>query len=113
MVGATPVFVPLEDPDFTFDPDALRRAFSKKTRAIVITTPHNPLGKVFTVEELTTIAHLCRVFDVIAITDEIYEYITYDGTRHVSMASLPGMARRTVTISGFSKTYGVTGWRLG
>ncbi len=113
LAGATPRFVRLEAPDFTFDPDKLRAAFGPKTRAIILNSPHNPTGKVFDRDELETIAELCRTHDVLALTDEIYEYILYDGARHVSIASLPGMAERTITISGLSKTYSATGWRVG
>ena len=113
MAGATPVFVPLEPPDYRFDPVRLRAAFSPKTRAIVLNTPNNPTGRAFTREELQQIADLCIEFDVLAITDEIYEHILYDGNRHISLATLPGMAARTVTISGASKTFSVTGWRIG
>jgi aminotransferase len=111
--GAKPVYVPLEPPDFTFDPDRLARAFSPRTRAIVFNSPNNPTGKVFTLPELETIAELCQRHDVLAITDEIYEHIVYDGRRHVPIATLPGMGERTVTISGISKSYSVTGWRIG
>ncbi len=113
LCAAKPVFVALRPPDFTFDRTELRQAFSARTRAIIINTPHNPSGHVFTRAELEFIADLCREYGVVAVTDEIYEYILYDGRRHVSMGSLPGMAERTVTISGLSKTYSVTGWRLG
>lgn len=113
MCGGVPRFVELREPDFRFDPDELRRAFTRRTRAVIINTPHNPSGRVFTAEELQLIADLCIEYDAVAITDEIYEYMTYDGRRHLSIASLPGMWERTVTISGFSKTYSVTGWRLG
>jgi len=111
--GAKPVFVPLRAPEFTFDREELRAAFSPRTKAIVINTPHNPTGKVFTREELAYIAALCRDHGVLAITDEIYEHIRYDGHAHVSIATLPDMADRTITISGLSKTYSVTGWRIG
>jgi len=111
--GAKPVFVPLEPPDFSFDPDRLRRAFGPRTRAIVFNSPNNPTGKVFTRRELETIAALCQEYDVLAITDEIYEHIVYDGERHVPIATLPGMWDRTITISGISKSYSVTGWRIG
>jgi aspartate/methionine/tyrosine aminotransferase len=113
LSGAVPRFVKLRAPDWSFDPDELRRAFNKKTRAIVINTPNNPTGKVFTREELSLIASLCQEFDVLAITDEIYEHILYDGAVHIPIATLPGMAERTVTINGMSKTYAVTGWRVG
>ena len=105
--------VTLRGDDFAFDPDELRAAFTTKTKAIVVNTPCNPCGKVFTRAELALIAGLCQEHDVLAITDEIYEYILYDGHEHVSLASLPGMRERTITISGFSKTYNMTGWRLG
>jgi len=104
---------PTADGQWVFDPAELRRAFNERTKAIIINTPHNPTGKVFTREELQVIADLCIAHDVIAITDEIYEFITYDGARHIPIATLPGMAERTITISGMSKTFSVTGWRLG
>ena len=110
--GAVPRFVALRPPDWSFDPDQLRAAFNAKTRAIVINTPHNPTGKVYSRAELELIAQLCMEHGAIAITDEIYEHLVYRG-RHVSIATLPGMAERTITISGASKTYSVTGWRVG
>lgn len=113
LCDGVPVFVELHEPDFRFDAGELRRAFTPRTRAIIINTPHNPTGHVFDAGELALIAELCQEHDVIAITDEIYEYITYDGHEHISIASLPGMWERTITVSGFSKTYSVTGWRLG
>ena len=88
-------------------------AFNDRTKAIILNTPNNPTGKVFTMEELGVIADLCRAWDVVAISDEIYEHIVYDGARHVPIASLEGMADRTVTINSLSKTYSVTGWRVG
>jgi aminotransferase len=112
LSGAIPRYVALRPPDWTFDPDDLRRAFSSKTRAIVINTPHNPTGKVYTRTELELVAELCIAHDAIAITDEIYEHLVYEG-EHLSLATLPGMADRTVTISGASKTFSVTGWRVG
>jgi aspartate/methionine/tyrosine aminotransferase len=112
IAGATPRYVTLHEPDFSFDPAELGAAFSNRTKAIIINTPHNPTGKVFSRAELETIAELCRRFDSLAITDEIYEHITYDGRRHVSIGSLDGMGERTITISGLSKTYSITGWRL-
>jgi aminotransferase len=112
LCGATPVYVPLRPPENTFDPDELRRAFSARTKAIIVNTPNNPTGRVFTREELETIAALCREFDVIAVTDEIYEHIRYEG-EHIPIATLEGMADRTVTISGASKSFSVTGWRVG
>ncbi len=111
LSGAIPIVVPLIPPDWHFDQDQLRLAFNPKTRAIVINTPHNPTGKVYNRAELEFIAQLCREFDVLAITDEIYEHLIYRG-EHVSIALLPGMRERTITISGLSKTYSVTGWRL-
>ena len=96
-----------------FDPDELAAAFNDKTKAIIINTPNNPTGKVFTRDELETIAALCRKWDVIAISDEIYEHIIYDGRAHMPIATIEGMADRTVTINGLSKTYSVTGWRVG
>jgi aspartate/methionine/tyrosine aminotransferase len=113
MCGGTPIYVELHEPHFRFDPDELRRAFTSRTKAIIVNTPHNPTGRVFGDDELRQIAELCQEHDVLAITDEIYEHITYDGRTHRSIASLPGMWERTITISGFSKTYSVTGWRLG
>ena len=110
--GAVPRYVTLRAPDWSFDADELRRAFSPKTRAIVVNTPHNPTGKVYSQAELDLIAQLCAEHNAIAITDEIYEYLVYRG-RHISLATLPGMRGRTVTISGASKTYSVTGWRIG
>lgn len=110
---ATIRWVPLEGREFSIDPAKLRAAFGPKTRAIVINTPHNPVGKVFNRDELQMIADLCIEFDALALTDEIYEHMVYDGRDHVSIASLPDMAERTVTISGLSKTFAVTGWRLG
>jgi L-glutamine---4-(methylsulfanyl)-2-oxobutanoate aminotransferase len=111
LSGATPVVVPLVPPDWHFDRDQLRRAFSARTRAIIVNTPHNPTGKVYSRDELAFIAGLCQEFDALAITDEIYEHLVYRG-EHVSIAGLDGMRDRTVTINGLSKTYSVTGWRL-
>jgi aspartate/methionine/tyrosine aminotransferase len=112
LSGAQPRYVALRPPDWAFDPDELRAAFGPRTRAIVVNTPHNPTGKVYTRDELELVADLCREHDAIAITDEIYEHMVYEG-EHVSIATLPGMAERTITISGASKTYSVTGWRIG
>jgi len=113
LSGATPRYVTLREPNWTFDPDVLAAAFNERTKAIIINTPNNPTGKVFSRAELETIAALCRKWDVIAISDEIYEHIIFDGHAHVPMATLEGMADRTVTINGLSKTYSVTGWRVG
>src|SRR6201993_167946 len=118
LSGARPKFVKLRPPkedggEWTFDEKELRRAFDKHTKAIILNTPNNPTGKVFTRAELEIIRDLCLEFNVRAITDEIYEHIIYDGTEHISMVSLDGMRDRTVTINGMSKTYSVTGWRVG
>ena len=110
--GAVPRYVALHAPDWSFDPDELRRAFGSRTRAIVVNTPHNPTGKVFSRPELELIAELCIEHGAIAITDEIYEHLVYRG-EHVSIATLQDMADRTITISGASKTFSVTGWRVG
>jgi aspartate/methionine/tyrosine aminotransferase len=113
FAGGEPIWVPLPPPDFTLDEAQLRAAFAQQPRAIIINTPHNPTGRVFTREELGLIAKLCIEYDTIAITDEIYEHILYDGREHVPLATLPGMAERTITTSGLSKTYAATGWRVG
>lgn len=113
LCGATPRFVKLAEPDWSLDEGELRRAFGPKTRAIVLNTPNNPTGKVFSKAELERIASLCAEYNVVAIADEIYEHILYEGERHVSIASLPGMEERAVTINSLSKTYSVTGWRVG
>ncbi len=110
--GATPVYVTLRPPHFTFDPAELRAACSPRTKAIIVNTPHNPSGHVLSRAELEHVAAVCQEFDCLAITDEIYEHIVYDGRTHLSLATLPGMRERTITISGLSKTYSVTGWRL-
>ena len=112
IAGARPVYVPLRPPENVFDRDELRKAFGPRTKAIIVNTPNNPTGRVFTRDELTFIASLCIEHDVVAVTDEIYEHIRYEG-EHIPMATLPGMAERTVTISGASKTFSVTGWRVG
>jgi aminotransferase len=118
LSGATPRFVALREPsspggDWTFDADELAAAFNNRTRAIIVNTPNNPTGKVFTRDELTAIARLCQHWGALAVTDEIYEHILYDGATHVPMAALEGMADRTVTINSVSKTFSVTGWRVG
>ena len=127
LSGATPRYVTLREPlgsaraedsssltgSWTFDPDELAAAFNAKTKAIILNSPNNPTGKVFTRDELETIAALCRKWDVLAISDEIYEHIIYDGHRHIPIATIEGMADRTVTINSLSKTYSVTGWRVG
>lgn len=113
MAGIIPHFVSLHEPDYVFDPRELRAAFHPRTRLILINSPHNPTGRVFTIDELGMIARLCQEFGVIAVTDEIYEHILYDGYKHVSLGSLDGMQDRTVTISGLGKSYALTGWRVG
>ena len=118
LSGAKPIFVKLRPPtsadgEWTFDEHELRAAFHPHTKAIILNTPNNPTGKVFSRAELEVIRDLCVEFNVVAITDEIYEHIIYDGVQHISIASLDGMADRTVTINGLSKTYSVTGWRVG
>jgi aspartate/methionine/tyrosine aminotransferase len=112
LAGATPRFVSLREPDWRIDPDELRAAFSGRTKAIVVNTPNNPSGRVFDESEMRLIAHLCQEFDCLAITDEIYEHLVYEG-KHLSMLSFAGMRDRTVMISGLSKSYSVTGWRVG
>jgi aminotransferase len=111
--GAVPVWVPLEPPDFAFDPDRLARAVTPRTKAVIFNSPNNPSGKVFSRADLEVIADVCLRHGLLAITDEIYEHIVYDGLGHTPIATLPGMAERTVTISGASKSYSVTGWRVG
>src|SRR5690242_21248503 len=113
LCGAVPRFVHLRPPDWSFDPEELRRAFSPRTKAIILNSPNNPTGKVFSREELTFIASLCQEFDALAITDEIYEHILFDGAAHVPIMSLPGMRDRAVLVNSLSKTYSVTGWRVG
>ena len=113
LCDAKPRFVTLHEPDWHFDEQELKRVFNKKTKAIVINTPNNPTGKVFSREELQFIADLCVKWGVVAVTDEIYEHILYDGTKHISIASLPGMRDQTITINSISKTYSLTGWRVG
>jgi len=111
--GATPRYVQLRRPDWSFDEKELAAAFNNNTKAIIINTPNNPTGKVFGREELKIVADLCQKWDVLAITDEIYEHIIYDGTVHVSPITLDGMRERTIVVNGMSKTYSVTGWRVG
>jgi len=113
LCGAQRKLVSLRAPDWTFDPDELRRAFSPKTKAIILNSPNNPTGRVFTRAELMVIAELCQEFDALAITDEIYEHILYDSASHIPIATLPGMRERSVLVNSMSKTYSVTGWRVG
>ncbi len=113
LCSATRRLVTLHAPDWTFDREELARAFNSRTKAIIVNTPNNPTGRVFSREDLEFIAALCQEYDALCITDEIYEHITYDGAEHVPMITLPGMRDRTVTINSMSKTYSVTGWRVG
>jgi aminotransferase len=113
LCGAQSRYVALRAPDWTFDPEELRRAFTPKTKAIILNSPNNPTGKVFTRGELEIIAALCREFDALAITDEIYEHILYDGAVHIPITTLPGMRERSILVNSMSKTYSVTGWRVG
>jgi N-succinyldiaminopimelate aminotransferase len=113
MAGGVPVAVTLHAPSFRFDPRELREAFSSRTKAIILNTPHNPTGTVFSRSELTMIAALCEEFDVLAIADEVYEHIVFDNEEHVRLATLPGMRERTLTLSGAGKTLSCTGWRIG
>lgn len=113
MCGGRCIQVPLEPPSWRFDPDKLRAAFSDKTRGIIVNTPHNPTGTVFNLEELTLIRDLCVTHDVIAVTDEVYEFLTYEGATHHSLVALGGMRERTVTISSTGKSFSMTGWKVG
>jgi len=113
LSGARPRYVTLRSPGWSYDSKELAAAFNRNTKAIIINTPNNPTGKVFTRKELEEISRLCIKWDVLAITDEIYEHILYDNETHISMASIQGMAPRTITINSLSKTYSVTGWRVG
>jgi aspartate/methionine/tyrosine aminotransferase len=113
FAGGIPVWVPLRPPTYRFDPQELARAFEGGARAVLFNSPHNPSGRVFTQEELNVIRDLCVQHDAIAITDEIYEHLVFDDHRHIPIATLPGMAERTITICGLGKTFAVTGWRVG
>jgi N-succinyldiaminopimelate aminotransferase len=113
MAGVRPRYVALRGQSWTFDSDELANAFNHRTRAIIVNTPHNPTGKVYSRDELSVIATLCRKHNVIAITDEVYEHILYDSIVHTRLATLPGMAERTLTISSLGKTFSVTGWKIG
>lgn len=113
LAGAESRVVRLRAPDWSFDPNELRRAFSPRTKAVILNSPNNPTGKVFNAGELGLIADLCREFDALAITDEIYEHILYDGAVHIPIATLEGMRERTVLVNSMSKTFSVTGWRVG
>jgi len=113
IAGGIPKFVTLRPPDWSFDADHLESLFSERTRAIIINTPHNPTGKVFTHDELSFIADLCKRYDALVVTDEVYEHLVYGDNKHISIATLPDMRDRTVTISSASKTFSVTGWKAG
>ena len=113
LTGAEPIYVPLHPPEFRFDPDELRRAFERGPKALILCNPANPSGRVFSREELECIAGLAQEFDIWVITDEVYEHIVYPPHRHTYMAALPGMFGRTLSCSSLSKTYSITGWRLG
>jgi aspartate/methionine/tyrosine aminotransferase len=113
LSGASRRFVTLHPPDWSFNREELRRAFSERTKAIIINTPNNPTGKVFTHDELQLIADLCQEHNALAITDEIYEHIIYDGAVHTPIIQISGMRNRTILVNSMSKTYGVTGWRVG
>ena len=114
FAGGEPVWVPIRPPEFRLDPNELRRAFAQpRVKAVIFNTPHNPTGRVFRRDELACIAELCVEYNVVALSDEIYEHMVYDGLEHIPIVTLPGMAERTVTISGLSKSYSVTGWRVG
>ncbi|HEX9341604.1 MAG TPA: aminotransferase class I/II-fold pyridoxal phosphate-dependent enzyme [Thermoplasmata archaeon] len=111
--GARPRYVRMAWPDWTVDEEALKAAFTDRTKVLILNTPNNPTGKIFTRDELRVIADLCAEHDVVAVTDEIYEHIVFEGAKHVSLATVGDMAERTITINGLSKTYSATGWRVG
>ncbi|XP_073063323.1 uncharacterized protein [Primulina eburnea] len=113
LAGGVPVYVALDPPYWTLSPDKLEKTFTDNTKALVLNSPHNPTGKVFTKDELDIIAGACQRWDVFVVTDEVYEHITFDNEKHLSIASLPEMQRRTIITSSLSKTFSVTGWRVG
>nr|MCU0481053.1 aminotransferase class I/II-fold pyridoxal phosphate-dependent enzyme [Anaerolineae bacterium] len=113
MAGGVPVYVPLYPPNWELNMDELRAAFNPKTRVIILNTPHNPTGKVFSREELTIIADLCKEYDVVAISDEVYEHLIFDDAVHIPIATLPDMFERTITVGSAGKTFGMTGWKAG
>ena len=113
LCGAEPIYVPLTPPDFRFDPEVLEDAFRQKPKALILCNPSNPCGRVFTREELAVIAALAEEYDAYVITDEVYEHIVYAPHRHTYFAALPGMRQRTISCSSLSKTYSITGWRMG
>jgi aspartate/methionine/tyrosine aminotransferase len=113
VAGGTPVCVTLRKPDFSFDPDELKNAINKNTKMIIVNNPHNPTGKTYTYEELKIIAELAIENDLLVLSDEVYEFLTYDNIKHIPIATLPGMYERTITISSTGKTFGMTGWKIG
>jgi aminotransferase len=113
LCGAVPRYVPMEPPDWEVDPERLAAAFGPRTRAVILNTPHNPSGKVFTRAELEAIGELCTRWDALIVTDEIYEHITYDGREHISPLQMAGLRERTVVVNSISKTFSLTGWRVG
>ncbi|KAL3336457.1 hypothetical protein AABB24_032282 [Solanum stoloniferum] len=113
LAGGVPVYVALDPPYWSLDPNKLAKSFTARTKAIVLNSPHNPTGKVFTKDELEIIAGACRTWDILVVTDEVYEHITFDGERHTSVATFPGMQKRTIITSSLSKSFSVTGWRIG
>ncbi|XP_022876068.1 uncharacterized protein LOC111394462 isoform X1 [Olea europaea var. sylvestris] len=113
LAGGIPVYVALDPPNWTLDLDKLKKSFTSKTKAVVLNSPHNPTGKVFSKDELEIIAGACQTWNILAVTDEVYEHITFDKERHISLASLPEMQKRTIVTSSLSKTFSVTGWRIG
>ena len=113
MAGGIPRFLTLRSPDWTINADELEALFSDKTKLIVLNTPHNPIGKVYRRAELALLARLCQQYDVVALSDEVYEHLVYDGLTHIPLATLPGMAERTITVSSMGKTFSTTGWKVG
>ncbi|CAI9767845.1 unnamed protein product [Fraxinus pennsylvanica] len=113
LAGGVPVYVDLDPPNWTLNLDKLKKSFTTKTKAVVLNSPHNPTGKVFSKDELEIIAGACQTWNILAVTDEVYEHITFDKESHISLASLPEMQKRTIVTSSLSKTFSVTGWRIG
>ncbi len=113
MAGGVPRFLTLPAPDWQIDPDELEALFNDKTKLIIINTPHNPIGKVYSREELELVARLCQQYDVVAMTDEVYEHLVYDGLEHIPLATMPGMFERTITVSSMGKSFSTTGWKVG
>lgn len=113
LAGGTPIAVTLKKPDFSFDYDELAQAITEKTKMIIVNTPHNPTGKLFTRDELEYIASIAKKHDLLVLTDEVYEFLTFDGAQHIPMATIDGMKKRTITVSSTGKTFGMTGWKIG